>query len=108
MKILIVGATGNLGSLLTQTLLTTDHHLRLLVHRRTLPFDLPPRASAQIINADLGEPASLSRACESVECIIYLAGVLFQPHPERFLHRTNTLFVQHIVDAALSTGVKKF
>jgi nucleoside-diphosphate-sugar epimerase len=107
-NILIVGAAGNLGSLLTSDLLTSEHQLRLLIHTRNLPFDLPPGANAQVVRGDLADPASLARVCVDVECIVYLAGVLFQPYPERFLHRTNTLFVQHIVDAALSSGVKKF
>ncbi|HEV8720928.1 MAG TPA: NAD(P)-dependent oxidoreductase [Candidatus Binatia bacterium] len=32
----------------------------------------------------------------------------FQSRPETFLHRTNTVFVQNIVDAALPSGVRKF
>jgi hypothetical protein len=39
-NILIVGAAGNLGSLLTKHLLTIPHHRRLLTHKRVLPFDL--------------------------------------------------------------------
>ena len=99
-NILIVGASGNLGSLLTKHLLSSPHHLRLLTHRRTLPFDLPAGANAVVVQGDLNQPASLPRVCENVDCIVYLAGVLFQPHPERFLHRTNTIYVQNIVDAA--------
>ena len=107
-NILIVGASGNLGSLLTKHLLSSPHHLRLLTHRRTLPFDLPAGANAVVVQGDLNQPASLPRVCENVDCIVYLAGVLFQPHPERFLHRTNTIYVQNIVDAALTAGVRKF
>ena len=108
MNVLIVGAAGNLGSHLTKHLLTTAHHLRLLTHKRTLPFDLPPRANAEIVHGDLNDLPSLQTVCENIDCIVYLAGVLFQPHPEKFLHQTNTIYVQNIVAAAMAAGVKKF
>lgn len=108
MNILIVGATGNLGSLLTRDLLSSEHLLRLFTHKRNLPFELPAGASVEIVRGDLAEPASLVKACANIDCIVYLAGVLFQPHPEKFLHRTNTVYVKNIVDAAVAASVKKF
>lgn len=108
MTILIVGAAGNLGSFLVKHLLPSDHRLRLLTHRSSLPFELPPGANAEIIRADLDDPSTLAPACAGIDCIVYVAGVLFQPHPENFLHRTNTIYVQNIVDAARAAGVKKF
>lgn len=105
MNILIVGAAGNLGSFLVKHLFPSRHHLRLLAHKRSLPFELPPGANAEIIRADLDEPNSLQPACANIDCIAYLAGVLFQPHPEKFLQRTNTVYVQNIVDAALAASV---
>jgi nucleoside-diphosphate-sugar epimerase len=107
-NILIVGASGNLGFHLSKHLLGSPHRLRLLKHTRALPFDLPQGANAEIIQADLNEPSSLHSVCKDIDCIVYLAGVLFQPRPETFLHRTNTVFVQNIVDAALASGVRKF
>jgi nucleoside-diphosphate-sugar epimerase len=107
-NILIVGASGNLGSHLTKHLLSGSHRLRLLTHERAFPFDLPEGANAEILQADLGNPFSLQRICENIDCIVYLAGVLFQPRPETFLHKTNTIYVQNIVDVALSAAVQKF
>jgi len=77
------------------------------MHKRALPFDLPAGANAEIVQGDLDRPASLRKICENIDCIIYLAGVLFQPNPEKFLHRTNTIYVQNIVDTALASGVRK-
>lgn len=108
MNILIVGASGNLGSHLSKHLLGSPHRLRLLTHNRALPFDLPQSANAEIIQADLNEPSSLHSACNGVDCIVYLAGVLFRPQKEKFLHQTNTVYVQNIVDIALSAAVQKF
>jgi len=39
-KILIVGASGNLGSLLSKRLFPGPHPLRLLIHRQPLPFTI--------------------------------------------------------------------
>jgi len=105
-NILIVGASGNLGSLLTQHLLSSSHQLRLVTHQRPLPFDLPRGANAETVHADLNDPTSLQIVCENMDCIVYLAGVLFQPRPEKFIHRTNTIYVQNIVGAATAAGVK--
>lgn len=106
--ILIVGASGNLGSHLARHLLQGRHHLRLLVHRSNLPADIANAPNVFKVEADLNTPSSLNEACRNIDCVIYAAGVLFKPRPERFLHRTNTLYVQNIVDAALVTSVRKF
>jgi nucleoside-diphosphate-sugar epimerase len=107
-NVLIVGASGNLGSLLTQHLLSSSHQLRLVTHKRRLPFDLPHGANAEIVQADLNNPTSLQTICYGIDCIVYLAGVLFQPRPEKFIHRTNTVYVQNIAGAAMAAGVRKF
>jgi nucleoside-diphosphate-sugar epimerase len=106
-NILIVGASGNLGSHLAKHLIRSPHHLRLLVHKRPFPFALP-QGKAEIACADLEQPASLQRVCQNIDCIVYVAGVLFKPRPETYLYRTNTIYVQNIVDAAGQSGVKKF
>src|SRR6186713_2118252 len=65
-KILIAGATENLGSLLTKHLLSSPHQLRLLTHKRALPFDLPPGTNAEIVRGDLNDPASLRTVCKNI------------------------------------------
>lgn len=39
MRLLITGAAGNLGSRLARFLFGSPHELRLMIHRRALPFD---------------------------------------------------------------------
>lgn len=60
MRLLITGAAGNLGSRLARSLLDSRHELRLMVHRRPLPFDVGPFPRVSITRADLGDAASLS------------------------------------------------
>src|SRR5262245_22020281 len=77
-NILIVGASGNLGSHLTRYLLLGPHRLRLLTHKRPLRLELPWDVNAEIVRADLGDPSSLLEVCKDIDCTVYLAGVLFR------------------------------
>jgi len=107
-NILIVGAAGNLGSHVMKFLMSGPHRLRLLTHKRTLPFDMSEGANVEIVHGDLADRASLPDICAGINCIVYVAGVLFRPYPERFLRLTNTVYAETIVDAALAARVQKF
>lgn len=108
MNILITGAAGNLGGFLARHLLSqTGHELRLMVHKKPLAPDLlGPRSRA--CPCDLADAASAAEACRGVDVVVHFAGVLFSPHPERFLPITNVEYTRHLVDGALAAGVKKF
>lgn len=122
-RVLITGAAGNLGTLLARDLLSEaaptstvsldsrgrseGQRLRLMVHRRALADDLAEAEGVEVVEADLGQPDTLARACAGVEVIVHFAGVLFRPWPERFLPRTNTRYFENLVDVALATGVRK-
>jgi len=108
MKILITGAAGNLGSFLARELLPGPHQLRLLIHRRELPFSIAGATNASVVRADLGEPATIPDICRDVGCIVHFAGVLFAPNPEEFLPKTNLGYVKNLVAAALAVRVRKF
>ncbi len=108
MRLLITGAAGNLGSRLARSMLDSPHELRLMVHRRPVPLDIGAQSRVSIARADLGVPDGLAAACEGVDCIVHFGGVLFAPHPEDFLPRTNTGYVRNLVAAAQEAGVRKF
>ena len=107
MKVLITGAAGNMGSHVSQHLMTS-HQLRLLIHRSPLPFDTAQHSQIEVCRPDLGKPESLRDVCTGVDCVIHLAGILFAPLPERFLPRTNISFVKNLVTAAIDARVGKF
>ena len=108
MKILIAGASGNLGSHLSQHLMNGSHELRLLVHRSSLPFDIGDCENVLCCRADLARPETLEGVCTGIDCVVHLAGVLFAPLPERFLPKTNLDYVKNLVEAAKKAGVRKF
>lgn len=109
MDVLITGAAGNLGTLLSRHLLQTgNHELRLLVHKKQLSPDISSHPMVSVIHADLRDPATLRSVCSRIDLIIHLAGVLFRPYPERFLRTTNLSYAQNIIDVALEEGAGKF
>ena len=108
MRILITGAAGNLGSQAAKHLADAGHQLRLLVHKRPLPFDYSAFPNASVCPADLGNPSMLNGICDGVDCIIHLAGVLFAPRPASFLPRTNVGHVRNLLAVAQAARVHKF
>jgi nucleoside-diphosphate-sugar epimerase len=103
--ILITGAAGNLGSLLSRHLMATGHELRLMYHRTPLPEDVAGVANIRPVKADLGDPATLPPAVTGADVIVHFAGRLFAPRPERFLPETNTLWFSNLLTAALQAQV---
>jgi nucleoside-diphosphate-sugar epimerase len=105
--ILLTGAAGNLGSMLARRLLPTEHHLRLMTHRKPVPEDLAQAENVTVVQADLARPETLRDACHGADCVIHFAGVLFKPWPERFLWRTNLEYSRNLLDVALEEHVGK-
>lgn len=106
--VLITGAAGNLGSHLARHLSNLGVQLRLMVHHTPLPVDLRPQRGIEVVEADLGRPETLAPAVVGVRSIVHFAGVLFEPNPERFLHRTNTEYVANLAAASARAGVDRF
>jgi nucleoside-diphosphate-sugar epimerase len=105
--ILITGAAGNLGGLLSRHLVPTGHELRLMYHNTSLPDDLARAANVHPIQADLGDPATLPAAVTGADVIVHFAGRLFAPQPERFLPETNTRWFSNLLTAALGAKVER-
>ena len=108
MKILITGAAGNLGSNLARYLTGSGHALRLLIHRKNLPFDISAFPNVSVYRADLEDPGTLAEPCRDADCVVHFAGILFAPRPEKFLPKTNVEYVRNIVNVSLANGVRKF
>lgn len=115
--VLITGAAGNLGGLLSRYLSvpghlppgepSSGHSLRLMYHRTPLAADIAGASNVRAVQADLADPKTLPPALEGVDVAVHLAGVLFAPWPERFLPITNTLYFSNLLSAALDAQVKR-
>ena len=103
--ILITGAAGNLGGLLATHLI--DRPLHLLTHKKDVAAELRLRPGIRIFKADLAQKETLRPALEGVDTVVHFAGVLFRARPEKFLHVTNTLYFNNLLDAAIEQKVRR-
>ena len=104
---LITGAAGNMGTLLSRHLAGRVPRFRLMYHRTPLAPDVLRASGVEPVQADLGNPTTLAAAVEGVDVVVHLAGVLFAPRPERFLPITNVRWFENLLEAALRAKVGK-
>jgi len=103
--ILITGAAGNLGGLLSDYL--KDRNLHLLTHKKQVAEELKNRSNIRIFQVDLAQKETLYPAMKGVNTVVHFAGVLFKAHPEKFLPVTNTLYFNNLLDVAIEQGVRR-
>lgn len=109
MRILITGAAGNLGTFLARYLLReTNDVVNLMIHKTPLPPDLAGHQRTRIFQCDLAMPETLDEACANSDVVIHFAGVLFAPHPGKFLPITNTKYAKSTIDKAIENKVRRF
>lgn len=101
-KVLITGAAGNLGSLLSRHIRDNEKDLNLILmqHLKEIPNDISGHPSVQVRSADLSKPVTLYECLENADIIIHFAGVLFKANPEEFLYETNLQYFKNLVGAA--------
>jgi dTDP-glucose 4,6-dehydratase len=121
MKVLITGATGFIGAVVTRHLLIhTDWSLRALMHsanrkhyRRLFDYEAVRQAidsgRLEIVEGDLS--GNISGLCERVEAIVHLAAKTFVDHsirdPATFI-TNNVVGSQHLLDDARRHGVRRW
>ena len=102
-KILITGASGQIGRVLRAGLRGKYELLRLL--------DIAPlgqaEANEELVYADIGDMAALEKAMEGIECVVHLAGVPVEDEWEKVL-TLNIEGCYNTFEAARRQGVKRF
>lgn len=109
LNVLITGAAGNLGGLLSRYILDAVPTLRLLLmeYRNAIAVDLAAHPKAEVRPGDLADKGSLKSCLRGADAIIHFAGVLFRADPQVFLHTTNALYFRNLVDTANELGIRK-
>lgn len=109
MKVLITGAAGNLGTLLSRHIISYEKDLALILmeHRKKISDDISSAGNVEIRRADLSRPETLGPCVDGADIIVHFAGVLFKADPEKFLPETNVRYFSNLVRAAKEKGVKK-
>lgn len=104
--ILVAGATGMLGGMITRRLLAQKAAVRILV-RPGSPYQSLVDAGAQPIEGDLKEADSLAPACAGIETVITTANSAGRggaDNPETVEHEGN----RNLIAAAREAGVRQF
>ncbi len=104
--ILVVGATGQLGSMITHQLLAKGREVRILV-RAGSTYQPLVEAGAQPIIGDLRDPASLEAACQGIKTVITTAQARIT-EDEADAQAINLHGYHSLIDAARGAGVKHF
>jgi uncharacterized protein YbjT (DUF2867 family) len=104
--ILIVGATGRLGGMVTGRLLAEGKTVRILTRSQS-NYQPLAASGAQVVLGDLKQPDSLLAACLGVDTVITTATSIDRGG-EDTIQTVDVAGNRNLVDAAKATGVKQF
>jgi len=109
MNVLITGAAGNLGSLLSEHIKDKEKDLNLILmqHQKDVPGDLKDNSRITVRNANLSKPETLYECLDGADIIVHFAGVLFKANPEKFLYETNIHYFKNLVRVAKAVNIRK-
>lgn len=104
--ILVAGATGHLGGLISHSLLARGSRVRVLVREASY---IDPRigAAAEVVRADLKDPRSLRRACAGVTAVVTTATATDRQGDDT-IQSVDHLGALNLVDAAELESVRRF
>lgn len=116
--ILVVGATGLLGGMITEQLLENEKDVRILVREDSTaaemahvglgtPADTLIDAGAQPVLGDLKDRPSLDEACRGVTAVITTANSVLRGD-EDTIESVDLKGTQSLIDAAQEAGVQRF
>lgn len=108
MKVLVTGATGFVGSHLSERLTAEGHQVRALV-RATSKTGLLTKLGAELHEASLETGRGLETALQGVDAVVHGAAVVKARSAEEF-HRVNATGTQNLLNATLehNPGIRRF
>jgi uncharacterized protein YbjT (DUF2867 family) len=104
--ILVVGSTGQLGSMITSRLLNQGHEVRILVRPQS-NFQPLVEAGAQPVYGDLKDRASLDMACKGIDTVITTATAAQRGGEDTF-ESVDLIGNRNLIDAAKAANVRHF
>jgi nucleoside-diphosphate-sugar epimerase len=106
-KVVVTGATGNVGTALLRRL-AREPDIEVHGISRRPPADAPPYQGIGWTPVDIGRPGAeepLATAFEKADAVVHLAWLIQPSHDERELYRTNVAGSARVFDAASKAGV---
>jgi uncharacterized protein YbjT (DUF2867 family) len=108
--VLVVGATGLVGSEVCQRLAQSGEHVRALVRETSSPerVEALRSAGAELTIGDLKDPASLQRACQGVHAVVSTASATLSRQASDSIESVDGAGQLNLVRAAKNAGVERF
>src|SRR5687768_13705784 len=103
MKVVITGASGNVGTSLLHALADEDRVDEIVGIARRRPAIEWPKTTW--VEADISKPDSLERIFEGADCVVHLAWLIQPSRDEATLYATNVEGSQHVFNATARAGV---
>jgi nucleoside-diphosphate-sugar epimerase len=108
MLALVTGASGFIGGRLAERLATEEGvHVRALV-RNTRKAVRLGKLPVEIVQGDLLDQQSLSRAVEGCDLVFHCAALVRETGIKKEFYQTNVEGTKNILEAAVHAGIKKF
>ena len=105
--ILVTGATGHVGNVLVHDLAQSGEELRLFLQPTESVGSLSGIAF-QLICGDIRDRETVMKACEGVDYVYHLAGLIdIAPKDGELMNEVNVIGTRNIVEACLANGVKR-
>ena len=108
--ILVVGATGFLGSEICRQLTEKGKSVTALVRTTSDPgkIDNLKKLGAKLVYGDLKDRASLDRACQGISTVISTASTTISQQPDDSIPGVDRDGQRSLIDAAAATGVSRY
>ena len=107
LPVLVTGATGFTGGHLVRGLVNDGRPVRVLVRSAARASHLPP--GVEVREADITNPAEVSRAVEGVSTVYHLAAAYREAsHREEGYWQVNVGATRNLLEAATRAGVQRF
>lgn len=105
MKIAITGASGHIGNLLLEELISKGHNVRALVH---VHADSMKDGRVDLVKGDLLDTGSLDQLCQDRELVYHLAArISIKRNDKDLVWQTNVEGTRNLVSACMKAGVKR-
>jgi uncharacterized protein YbjT (DUF2867 family) len=105
-SVCIIGGSGFLGSHVVHLLAAQGIQARVPTRHRERAKELIVLPTVDVVNADVHDPATLSRLFTGVDAVVSLAGILHERRKGDFA-RTHIELPRKIVDACREQGVRR-
>jgi dihydroflavonol-4-reductase len=107
MKVLVTGATGFLGGWIVRRLINDGHDVRIIKRPKT-PLDELEGLKLDIAIGDVTDYASLKSACQGVDTVFHLAGLIaYTPEQRGAMERVNVGGTENVVKACIENNVRR-